>query len=173
MKKLSYFATAVVLTGTLCLLKMEAATPEANATGGSSASKTAFLEKKISLESLAKYKTISVGADHHGKKAQYSGVPLRALLGEQVPAIDTMANWRKLAQEELVVEVRGDDGFPALITATELATNESGDRFLLATKCDDKPMAEGIQLVCPNDQQHVRWVRHVASFRIIPVAGQH
>lgn len=134
------------------------------------AKESAPAEKKISLDSIRKYRTISVDAEEHGKKAKYTGVPLRELLSEEIPAINTMADWRELAHSEIVVEVLGDDGFPALIAATELATNESGDRFVLATKRDDQPMTESIELVCPNDQYHVRWVRNVASFRILPVA---
>ena len=123
----------------------------------------------ISVQALSKYKTQSVTVKEQGKKMSYLGVSLRSLLAEQIAGIDTMADWKKLAKDRLVVEVLGADGFPALITATELAMNSSGDKFILATICNGTPLTEGIKLVCPSDDHHVRCVRQVQSMRLIHV----
>lgn len=123
----------------------------------------------ITTKSLAEYKTQSVVAKDHDKESKYSGVSLRSLVAKQVPGIDSMSDWKNLAKDRLVIEVTGSDGFPALIPATELAMNQSGDKFLLATECDGKAIADGIRLICPQDEHHVRWVRQVESMRLVHV----
>ncbi|MBX9721876.1 MAG: hypothetical protein K2X81_10815, partial [Candidatus Obscuribacterales bacterium] len=117
------------------------------------------VSKAVSMKSLADYKTISVSIkEDNNKRTKYTGVPLRTLFAEMVPEIkiDTMPDWKALSRQELVMEVKGDDGYPGLVTAIELATNPEGDRFILATTCDGKPIEKGLQLICKTDEYHVR-----------------
>lgn len=138
----------------------------------SSPSQSTF--KEISAEVLQKYQSISVTIDDNSTKITYSGVPLRAVLGEMMPGIDldSMPEWKKLARKALIMEVLGNDGFPGLIATTEIAMNKSGDRFILATHKDGKVVETGVHLVCKADEGHVRWVRSVASVRLISVANK-
>ena len=124
-------------------------------------------DRNISPESLSKYKTISVTVEENGKKNTYEGVPVRTILAEEIPAINSMPEWKQLARREIVLKFVADDGFPAIFAATEVATNVSGDRFILATICDGKPLAGGIRLICPKDEHHVRWARQIKSLQFI------
>jgi len=130
------------------------------------------VSKAISLEALKKYKQISIDVETEGKKVRFSGVPLRVILGEMVPELnlENMPGWKALSRQELVMEALGSDGYPGLITATELAINKSGDRFLLATERDGKPNEFGVQLICKMDEARTRWVREVASLRVVSLA---
>jgi len=126
------------------------------------------ISKPISKDSLSKIASISVTVQEQGKTVKYSGVPLRALLKEEVSAIDEMPEWKKLAKQKIMLEVLGKDGFPALMSAVEVATNQSGNRFVLATEEDGKPM-ESIKLICPNDEHHTRWVRDCEELKLFCV----
>ncbi|HEY9683321.1 MAG TPA: hypothetical protein V6C86_17210 [Oculatellaceae cyanobacterium] len=135
-------------------------------------SQSAF--KEISAEVLLKYQSISVTVDDNSAKVTYSGVPLRAVLAEMMPGtdLDSMPEWKKLARKALIMEVLGNDGFPGLIATTEIAMNKSGDRFILATHKNGKVIETGVHLICKADEGHVRWVRSVASVRLISVANK-
>jgi hypothetical protein len=128
--------------------------------------------RTISKETLAKYKTISITVEENDKKATYTGVPVREILAEEIPTIDSMPEWKKLARRALILKFTAEDGFPALIAATEIATNKSGDRFLLATECDGKAIEGGIRLICPRDEHHVRWARQITSLKFISLQKQ-
>jgi hypothetical protein len=130
------------------------------------------VSKAISPENLKKYEQISITVETEGKKIKYSGVPLRVILGEMMPELNLteMPGWKALSKQELVMEVLGSDGYPGLVTGTELAINKSGDRYLLATERDGKPNESGIQLICRMDEARTRWVREVVSLRVVTVA---
>jgi hypothetical protein len=132
------------------------------------------VSKAISSAALKKYEQVSVTVEADGKKVSYSGVPLRAILADMVPELNlnTMPGWKSLSKQELVMEVLGSDGYPGLVTGTEIAINKSGDRFLLATQRDGKPNESGIQLICRMDEARTRWVREVVSLRVVTVANK-
>jgi hypothetical protein len=128
--------------------------------------------KAISQKALEKYQPMSVTIEEAGKEVKYSGVPLRVMFAEMVPEIklDTMPEWKALSRKELIMEVKGDDGYPGLVPAIDLAINKAGDRFILATHRDGKPIESGVQLICKRDEAHTRWVRQVVSLRVLAVA---
>lgn len=127
--------------------------------------------KRISFAELEKYQSILVTADDGVSKTNYEGVPLRVLISELAPDadLDTAIGWKTLAQRKLVAEVTGDDGYPGLVTALEIAKNKDGDRYILATKCDGKQIESGPQLICKMDSAKTRWVRDVVQLRIVEV----
>lgn len=129
------------------------------------------ISKNISRKELEKYKSISVNVEEDGKQAKYEGVPLRTLLSDLLPGynLDAMPEVKKLAREELVLEVSGYDNYPGIVTALEVAMNHSGDRFLLATHKDGKEIDPGVQLICKLDEMHTRWVHQVVRLRIVAV----
>lgn len=132
--------------------------------------------KTISVGALEKYKTISITVKEKDNDVTYTGVPLRDLLADMVPdlKLDSMPEWKTLSRRELVMEIKGSDGFPALVTATDLAINKAGDRFVLATQKDGKKIEAGVHLICKMDEVRVRWIREVASLRVVsfPTAAQ-
>lgn len=132
--------------------------------------------KPISVKELEPFKSISISVDEDGKAVKYDGVPLRDLFKVMMPKvkIETMPDWKALARLDLVMEVKGADGYPGLVTAVELAMNANGDRFILATRREGKPIESGVQLVCREDEYHVRWVKEAVQLRLEslpPAAG--
>jgi hypothetical protein len=127
------------------------------------------VSKTISLKALEKYTSISVTVEEEGKEVKYTGVPLRTLLSEMIPELklDTMPGWKALSRQELVMEVKGDDGYPGLVPAIDVAINKSGDRFVLATHKDGKPIEAGVHLICKMDEARTRWVRQAVSVRVV------
>ncbi len=124
----------------------------------------------ISPAILEKYSTVTVTVNEDGKDKEFKGVPLRLLLSEMMPgSLASMPNWKNLARQELVLEVKGDDGYPGLVTAAEVAINESGDRYILATKENGKPIDSGVRMICKLDEHHVRWVHSIVSLRLAGV----
>jgi hypothetical protein len=128
--------------------------------------------KTISFKALEQYTPISVTLEEDGKQVTYTGVPLRVLLAEMVPDVklESMPGWKALSRRELVMEVTGDDGYPGLVTAIEIAINKSGDRFVLATHRDGKPIDSGVRLICRMDEARTRCVRQLVSLRVVTVA---
>lgn len=131
------------------------------------------IAKKISISELSKYKILSVVVEEDGAQVKYEGVPLRTLLAELLPELnlDAMKDWKKIAAEELVMELKGKDGYPGIATALEVAMNKSGDRFILATHRDGRPIDSGVKLVCKLDEAHARWVHEVVQLRIFGVCA--
>jgi hypothetical protein len=139
--------------------------------GNKSATLNPEVSKAISQKLLEKYSTISITIQEDAKEVKYTGVPLRVILAEMVPdiKIDNMPDWKGLARRELILEVMADDGFPGLATATEVAINQAGDRYLLATHKDGKLIESGVRLVCKLDEHHVRWIRDAVSVRVVSI----
>jgi len=149
----------------------ESSSSKDSTSGKKSATLTPEVSKAISQKLLEKYSTISITIQEDGKEVKYTGVPLRVILAEMVPDIkmDNMPDWKGLARRELVLEVMGDDGFPGLATATEVAINQAGDRYLLATHKDGKLIESGVRLVCKLDEHRVRWIRGAVSVRVVSI----
>jgi hypothetical protein len=127
--------------------------------------------KTISKETLSKFKTISVKFEQDGKEVTYTGVPLRTLLSDSLPdlKLDSMPEWKDLARREVIMEVRGEDGYPGLVTALEVATNKYGDRFIIATEKDGAALDSAPQLICKMDTARTRWVHQVVSLRVLSI----
>jgi hypothetical protein len=159
-----------VLACFACLL-IPAVLPAAHAASTETVTKLP-VTKKISATILDKYKQASMTMDWDGTKTTYTGVPLRTILAEMLPEVkmNEMPEIKALSRRELVLEVKGDDGFPGLVTVTEIAMNKSGDRFLLATHENGKPIEKGVHLICKMDELHVRSVRQIVSIKVFSVA---
>jgi hypothetical protein len=130
----------------------------------------AKFSKKISLADLASYDKKTVVVKEGGKEVKYEGVPLRTFLKEFLPEskLDDMPDRKEIARRELVMEVTADDKYPGLVTALEVAMNDSGDKFILATARDGKAL-EGVQMICKLDEMHARWVHNVVRLRLVEV----
>ena len=132
------------------------------------------VKKDISIKGLEKYKTISIIAREHGEEVNYSGVPLRDMLPEMIPElkIETEKDWKAITPLELVMEIKGADGYVGLVTVPELAFNTGGDRYVLATQQEGKPSADGVHLICKMDEARIRWVKEVVSLQIRSLSKQ-
>jgi hypothetical protein len=127
--------------------------------------------KTVSFADLRAYKTVPVFVEEDGTTVKYEGVPLRTLFCElNVDShLDTLKGWKSLAGKKIVTELTGDDGYPGLVTAEEIAGDKEGDRFILATRRDGEEIEGGPQLICKLDPDKTRWVKEVVQLRIVAV----
>ena len=147
-------------------------TPPQAVTPKSAESELAKLPVKrvICSKDIGSENAMTVTAVWQGKKDTYTGVPLRQFFKEMTSIpIETMANWKELSRYELVMEVVGKDTYPGLVSATELAMNKAGDKFVLFTKHDDQSGTDSVNLACKDDEYRVRWVRDIGYLRLVAV----
>jgi len=94
----------------------------------------------------------------------YSGVPLMALLAEVgVPQKPRGNDFR------LYVIAEGRDGSKIVYSLGEVSPDVHDGSVLLADSLDGKPLTEDgpIELICSGDHSPARWIRGVASIRVI------
>ena len=106
--------------------------------------------------------------DEDGRIVTYHGVPLASILEKPSKDAGTMAGLRNLA--DAVVLVRGSDGYQAAVSAAAVKMDLKGERYLLAIARDGKPLEPGqgpVRLIVPGDPKHVRWVKDVATIRLV------
>lgn len=111
---------------------------------------------------------VELRVEESGKATVYSGVPLAVLLKDQLAGENAMAALRSLS--DAVVVVTASDGFQATVSATAVAMDPKGERYLLALRRDGKPLGEGqgpVRLIVPGDPKRVRWVRMVTGARLV------
>lgn len=102
-----------------------------------------------------------------GQVVAYSGVPLALILEKQAKG-GTMAGLRNLSDSVLLV--RGSDGYQAALSAAAVGMDPKGERYFLAVARDGKPLGQGqgpVRLIVPDDPKHVRWVKDVATIRLV------
>ena len=123
---------------------------------------------KFDPAAILKASTIEVKVMERGEAVIYKGVPLRSLLADRLKGPNAMADLRGLADSVLVV--RASDDYQAAISAAEVAMDESGQKYLLATQRDGKPLDDKqgpVKLLVPGDPQHVRWVRMISAVDLV------
>lgn len=121
------------------------------------------------LEGLTK---TEVRVTEDGHSVTYSGVALAGLLERRGKGTTTMAGLRALS--DAVVLVRGTDGYQAAVSAAAVAMDPKGERYLIALARDGKPLDPGqgpVRLIVPADPKHARWVKNVASIRLVRLDG--
>ncbi len=103
-----------------------------------------------------------------GNRVVYEGVPLRAMLADQLKGGNAMVNMRDLS--DAVILVRASDDYQTAVSAAEVAMDESGDRYLLALSVDGKPLSREhgpVKLIVPGDGDRVRWVRMISELSLV------
>ncbi len=111
---------------------------------------------------------VEIQVDEGGKGVKYSGVPLATLLKPKDRAEVPMAGLRALS--DAVLLVRAADGYQVAVSATAVAMDPKGERYLLALARDGKPLDPGsgpVRLIVPGDAKHARWVKSVAAVRLV------
>lgn len=105
----------------------------------------------------------------HGRTHRYVGVPLAAVLrAAGLAATDSLRD-RAL---RLVVVAEGRDGYAAAFALGELDRSLAGRRVLVADREDGAAIGgeDGPRrLVVPGDGRPARWVRQLASLRVLEV----
>ena len=120
------------------------------------------------LAALAKMEKAELRVIENGQTTTYTGVPLAAILDRRANAAGGMAGLKALS--DAVVLVRAADNYQVAFSAASVAMDPKGERYFLATARDGKPL-EGdhapARMIVPGDPQHARWIRGVASIRLV------
>lgn len=117
---------------------------------------------------VRKMDKVDLRAVEDGREVTYTGVPLAAILDLRANAAGGMAGLKALS--DAVLLVRADDGYQVAFSAAEVAMDPKGERFLLATARDGKPLDDDrgpLRMIVPADPKHVRWIKNVASVRLV------
>jgi hypothetical protein len=117
---------------------------------------------------LEGFEKVEVKLMEDGQTVTYTGVALASLLEKQAKGSGTMPGLR--LRSDAVLLVRGTDGYQAAVSAAAVAMDPKGGRYLLATAREGKPLEKGqgpVRLIIPGDPKHVRWVKDVATVRLV------
>jgi hypothetical protein len=103
-----------------------------------------------------------VTASEHEHTSTFAGIPLDTILRRAGVPIDSVRG----ARAAMYVLVEARDGYRALYSLAELASDLGGGGVLLVDARDGAPLAERegpLRLVNPGDQRPTRWVRQVTT----------
>lgn len=105
-------------------------------------------------------------ADHDGKEATWTGVPLYQVLQHVGFSFGDSLRGPALAQ---YVAVTATDGYKAVFALPELDPRSTDDPVLLCETMNDAPLPADIgplRMVLPKEKRHFRWVRKVARIEV-------
>lgn len=130
---------------------------------------TVKTDKTITLSAadlnLLPHQTVKA-ADHGGKEATWTGVPLYQIL--QQAGIDFGDSLRGPALARYVV-VTAADGYRAVFALPELDPRSTDDPVLLCETMNDEPLPKEtgpLRIVVPKERRHFRWVRQVVKIEV-------
>ncbi len=109
-------------------------------------------------------------ADHGGKEAEWSGVPLYQILQHAGLSFGDSLRGPALAQYVLVT---ASDGYRVVLALPELDPRCTDDPVLLCDTMNGTPLPAGtgpLRLVLPKERRHFRWVRQVTRIEVRKVA---
>lgn len=105
-------------------------------------------------------------ADHGGKEATWTGVPLYQVLQRAGFDFGDTLRGPALAQYVLVTAA---DGYQAVFALPELDPRSTDDPVLLCETMNDAPLSKEtgpLRMVLPKERRHFRWVRQVVKIEL-------
>lgn len=120
--------------------------------------------KMADLE-LLPHQTVKA-ADHGGKEATWTGVPLYQVLQHAGMSFGESLRGPALAQ---YVVITATDGYKAVFALPELDPRSTDDPVLLCETMNDAPLPADLgplRMVVPKEKRHFRWVRNVAKIEL-------
>lgn len=123
------------------------------------------LTVKMSDLELLPHQTVKA-ADHGGKEATWTGVPLYQVL--QHAGFSSGESLRGPALAQYVV-VTATDGYKAVFALPELDPRSTDDPVLLCETMNDAALPADLgplRMVLPKEKRHFRWVRNVAKIEL-------
>ncbi|MBE2285707.1 MAG: molybdopterin-dependent oxidoreductase [Prosthecobacter sp.] len=123
------------------------------------------LTVKMSDLELLPHQTVKA-ADHGGKEATWTGVPLYQVL--QFAGVSFGDSLRGPALAQYVV-VTANDGYKAVFALPELDPRSTDDPVLLCESMNDAALPADLgplRMVLPKEKRHFRWVRNVAKIEV-------
>jgi hypothetical protein len=123
----------------------------------------------LTPEQLAKLPHLTVNTKDHDAPAQFEGVPMVTVLDAAgITMGDTLRGPR--LTEALLVSAA--DGYQVVFALAEFDPAFSDRQIILADKRNGKPLdgKEGpFRIVAPGDKRPARWIRQVASMKVVAV----
>lgn len=126
-------------------------------------------EKPLTLSltdlELLPHQTVKA-ADHGGKEAEWTGVPLYQVLQHAGMSFGDTLRGPALAQYVLVT---ASDGYRAILALPELDPRCTDDPVLLCETMNGAPLppeSGPLRLVLPRERRHFRWVRQIVSIEV-------
>jgi len=123
------------------------------------------LTVKMSDLELLPHQTVKA-ADHGGKEATWTGVPLYQVLQHAGFSFGDSLRGTSLAQ---YVVVTATDGYKAVFALPELDPRSTDDPVLLCEKMNDTALPADLgplRIVAPKEKRHFRWVRNVTKIEL-------
>lgn len=120
--------------------------------------------KMADLE-LLPHQTVKA-ADHGGKEATWTGVPLYQVLQHAGMSFGDSLRGPALAQ---YVVITATDGYKAVFALPELDPRSTDDPVLLCETMNDAPLPADLgplRMVVPKEKRHFRWVRNVVRIEL-------
>jgi hypothetical protein len=123
----------------------------------------------LTPEQVAKLPHVTVNTKDHDTPAQFEGVRVSQVLSAAGILIGDALRGPALQQAVLV---EAPDGYKVVFALAEFDPAFSSRQIILADKRGGRPLGakEGpFRIVAPGDQRPARWVRQVASMKIVAV----
>ena len=122
----------------------------------------------LTFDDLRKMKQTEVkGKDRDGKEHAYQGVQLVEVQSSAGVTLGALLRGENLVKYVLVKAI---DGYEVIYSLPEVDPEFTGQVVLLAYQVDGNPLPKGegpFRMVVPNDKKHARWIREIASIKIV------
>ncbi len=105
--------------------------------------------------------------DKDGVEAEFSGIPLHALLAKAGAASGEQLKGPAISQYVLITAA---DGYTAVLSLPEIDPLFTDNQVLVADMKDGKPLENAfgsLRLILPKDKRHARWVRQVVKVEVL------
>ena len=123
---------------------------------------------KLSLSDLKTFAQARANAsDKDGGEHSYKGVRLFDILDSAGVIFGKQLRGENLAKYVLV---KAFDGYKVVFALPEIDPEFTNQTILLVYEADGKLLSEGegpFRLIVPGDKKHARWIRNVASIKIL------
>ena len=123
----------------------------------------------LTPDQIAKLPHVTVNTKDHDTPAQFEGVPMATVLTSAGILMGDTLRGPRLTEALLVSAA---DGYQVVFALAEFDAAFSDRQIILADKRDGKPLAgkEGpFRIVAPGDKRPARWIRQVASMKVVAV----
>jgi hypothetical protein len=121
----------------------------------------------LTIAQIAALPHSTISTSMRGVNAQFSGVPLTALLtAAAIAPVDSLTGLRL----RVVVLVSGVDGYKVAFSMAELDRTIGRRQVLVADKQDGQPIRAGdgpLRLIVPEDGRPARWVRGITTIDLV------
>jgi DMSO/TMAO reductase YedYZ molybdopterin-dependent catalytic subunit len=122
----------------------------------------------LSVKDLTTFKSTPIKAkDRDGKEHSYTGVALHEVLQKAGVTLGAQLRGENLAK---YIRIKATDGYEVVYSLAEVDPEFTDNVVVVAYEADGKPLPAGegpFRIVAPDDKKHARWIRQIASIKIL------